>query len=262
MRYFSALMLALSLGSGPLLAQNWSVNEVQYQRGTLDAPSFAGGGQASTHILTFQHASGWEYGDNFFFVDHLDDDKLDGFNDRDWYGEWYSNFSLGKITGNTVGAGPIKDVGIILGFNRAADAKVLKYLPGVRFSWDLPGFAFLNSDLTAYIDDSAGVEEGGAPTESNSWMLDINWAYPFSVGEQDFSIQGHMEYIASRENQFGEPVSHWILAQPQIRWDMGKALFDVKGRLFAGVEIQYWQNKLGDDNTDEKAIQLLVVARL
>lgn len=263
MRCLSALLFfALVIFSHSLVAADWSITEIQYQNGKLNAPEFAGGGDADTNIITFQHASGWAYGDNFFFMDHLDDDNPDGFNDQDWYGEWYSNFSLGKITRKTVGAGPVKDIGLLMGFNWAADAKVTKYLPGIRLSWALPGFAFFNSDLTAYIDDSAGIAQGGAPAESNSWMLDLNWAYPFSIGKQDFSIEGHMEYIASRDNEFGAAVSHWILAQPQIRWDMGKALFDVRGRLFAGVELQYWQNKLGDAATDEKAIQLLIVARL
>ena len=256
------LTMSLSLAVFPIAAAQWSVTEIQYQRGTLDAPVFAGGGDASTNIITFQHASGWQYGDNFFFMDHLDDDKADGFNDQDWYGEWYSNFSLGKISGNKIGAGPIKDVGILIGFNWAADASVTKYLPGIRLSWEVPGFAFLNTDITAYLDDSKGVARGGAPTEDNSWMLDINWAYPFSVGDQDFSIEGHMEYIGERTSEFGTDVSDWLLAQPQIRWDMGKAMFDSAGHLFLGVELQYWQNKLGDAGTDEKAVQLLIVARL
>lgn len=254
-------LLNMSLGLHVSAAQ-WSTTELHYQKGTLDAPGFVGGGDASTNIITFQHASGWKYGDNFFFIDHLDDDKVDGFNDQDWYGEWYSNFSLGKISGANVGAGPIKDVGILMGFNWAADASVTKYLPGIRLSWDLPGFAFLNTDITAYLDDSKGVARGGAPTEDNSWMLDVNWAYPFSIGDQDFSVEGHMEYIGERTSEFGTEVSDWILAQPQFRWDMGKALFDSKGSLFLGVELQYWQNKLGDANTDEVALQLLVVARL
>ncbi|MCT7656672.1 hypothetical protein MBH78_22725 [Oceanimonas sp. NS1] len=33
---------------------------------------------------------------------------------RDWYGEGYFNFSLGKIGGRDLSLGPIKDVGIVL----------------------------------------------------------------------------------------------------------------------------------------------------
>ncbi len=66
--------------------------------GNLDVPTFAGGGDSDHLIYTLQHASGWKYGDNFFFIDVLDA-RGSGFQDFDLYGEWYSNFSLGKVTG-------------------------------------------------------------------------------------------------------------------------------------------------------------------
>ncbi|MCV2883723.1 nucleoside-binding protein [Aestuariibacter sp. AA17] len=247
-----------------LMAANWSTTEVHYQRGTLDVPIFAQNGvtDADTTVITLQHASGWDYGDNFFFVDYIDDDEEDGFNDTDFYAEVYLNFSLSKMTGNNVGFGPVRDIGLLMGGNFSGDAKVKKYLPGVRFSMDAPGFAFLNLDVTAYFDDSDGVTRGGAPTEDNSYMFDVNWDYPFTVGSQHFSITGHAEYIGSRDNEFGGKVSHWILAQPQFRWDIGHAIFDRKDTIYAGIEYQYWRNKLGDDSTDESAVQLLLVWRL
>lgn len=50
-------------------AAEWSNTELHLQYGNLDVPTFAGGGDADHFIVTFQHASGWKYGDNFFFVD-------------------------------------------------------------------------------------------------------------------------------------------------------------------------------------------------
>ena len=43
----------------------------------------------------------WEYGDNYFFVEFIDGDN-DAFNNMDVHVEWYSNFSLGKITGEKI----------------------------------------------------------------------------------------------------------------------------------------------------------------
>lgn len=244
-------------------AAQWSSTEIHLTQGKLQTPEFVpNGADASTRILTLQHASGWQYGDNFFFVDYLNDDNDDDFNNGDFYAELYLNFSLSKITGHSVGAGPVQDVGLLAGFNMAGDAKVRKYLPGLRLSWKLPGFAFFNTDFMAYLDDSKGVSQGGAPKESDAEMLDINWAYPFTVGNQSFSVEGHAEYLTERKNEFGQMQPHWILAQPQIRWDAGNALFDAKDQLFLGIEYQYWQNKLGDSNTDESAVQFLVVWRL
>ena len=241
----------------------WSTTEAQYQYGKLDAPTFAGGGSDWTHILTLQHASGWKYGDNFFFFDILNSGNSE-FNDNDIYMEWYSNFSIGKLTGANLKFGPVKDLGIILGINMDSQAKVIKYLPGIRFDLDLPKFAFAHLDVTAYLDGNKGVEDACAlvaPTETDSFMVDFNWALPISVGNQLFSIEGHVEYIDDRTNSFGGDVDWWILGQPQFRWDIGNALFNHKDTMFVGAEIQFWINKLGDSKTDEFAPQALAVWR-
>ena len=141
------------------------------------------------------------------------------------------------------------------------DANVKIYLPGVRFSWNIPGFAFLNTDFTAYIVDNPGVSSGGAPDEDNSYMLDINWAYPFKIGPGKFSIEGHMEYVGERDNEFGQNVEAWILAQPQFRIDLGN-MFGKPDTFFGGIEYQWRMNKLGDKDTDENAVQALLVWRL
>jgi nucleoside-specific outer membrane channel protein Tsx len=156
-------ILVFTLGTVvPAQAFQWHTTELHYQLGDLSKPTFInGGGKTVTHILTLQHSSGWAYGDNFFFVDYLNDTEEDGFNDGDIYGEIYLNFSLNKIFGQRIGLGPIKDFGILAGLNAGKDAKVLKYLPGVRASWDIGGFDFLNSDFAFYIDDSRGVAAGG-----------------------------------------------------------------------------------------------------
>ena len=242
-------------------AFNRSINELHYQYGKLDTPSFAGGGSANTHILTFQHASGWAYGDTFLFVDYARDNKSNNFNDSDLYGELYLNFSLNKITKKSLSFGPIKDVGVLFGLNAGHKAKVLKYLPGMRLSWDIPGFAFLNTDFTFYIDDSSGLNNSGAPSESNSFMIDVNGAYPFKLGAHEFNVQGHMEYIGERKNELGFTVSDWFFSQIQFRYDLGKLLTGKSNHLFTGIEWQLWLNKLGDQRTNENAAQALVVWR-
>ncbi len=235
----------------PAYALEWSRTELHFQYGNLAVPTFAGGGDAVHFIYTLQHASGWQYGDNYFFVDVLDAQNSE-FQDFDVYGEWYANFSLGKITGRKVGAGFVSDVGVILGFNWARKPGVKKYLPGLRVSLDLGGFAFANLDFTAYIDDSEGASSGGAPSESDSFMIDFNFMRPFKIGEADFSIEGHAEYIGGRKNEFGDTVESWIFAQPQVRWNP-------HDRFSLGIEYQYWMNKLGDGATDESVVQTLFV---
>lgn len=242
-------------------ALDWSVTELHWQHGALKSPGFLGGERSQTDVLTLQHASSWRYGEHFFFADFLNDDRYDGFNDADLYIEYYGALSLSKMTGKNFSTSVVKGLSLIGGVNYARDAKVKKYLPGIRLSWKAPGFAFLNTDITAYIDDSEGVQNGGAPKETNSYMFDVNWGRPFTIGPQRFSIEGHIEYISSRHNELGLPVRHWILAQPQLRWDVGYAFFNHSDQLFVGVEYQWWQNKLGDDE-DEHALQALLVWQL
>ena len=175
--------------------------------------------------MTLQQATQWKYGDSFFFIiDYLDDKGSDGFNERDFYGEWYPTASLGKMTGKTVGGGPLADVGFIAGVNAAGDAKVVKYLPGLRLAWKAAGFIFLNTDLMLYLDGSSGVGAGGAPRTDDSYCFDVNWLYLFPAGEQSFRITGHAEYIGSVTNEFGQTYGGSILAQPQFRWGRGQGV--------------------------------------
>lgn len=229
----------------------WSITEVHVQYGNLAVPTFAGGGHSDHLIYTLQHASGWDYGDNFIFLDVLDA-RSSGFQDFDLYGEWYSNFSLAKLTDRNIAFGPVSDIGFLLGLNWARDSEVMKYLPGVRLSLDIEGFAFANLDIMAYIDDSQGLSSGGAPEEDDSFLVDFNFARPFSVGAYRFSIEGHIEYAGSRDNELGNRVESWVLAQPQLRWR-------ANDHVSLGIEYQYWMNKLGDKATDENTVQALLV---
>ena len=131
-----ALVLLLYLWVPSVHAAEWNITELHLQYGNLDVPAFAGGGDADHLIYTLQYASGWKYGDNFIFIDLLDARNSD-FQDFDLYSEWYSNFSLGKLTGQKTGFGIVSDIGVLLGVNWARDAEVTKFLPGMRLSLDI-----------------------------------------------------------------------------------------------------------------------------
>ncbi len=233
--------------------------EFHYQYGKLANP-FART-RHFTHILTVQQASSWSLGDSFVFIDILEDGVADGFNDLEFYGEWYPTLSFGKLAGRTVGGGPVRDVALIGGMNFDADANVLKWLPGARLSWQVPGFVFFNTDFTAFIDANSGLDRGGAPRTTDSFMFDVSWGAAFDLGSQSFWFTGHAEYIGATTNELNQPVKGWILAQPQLGWDIGKAMTGSPNQLFLGVEYQYWWNKLGVDDDDNVA-QLWVMWRL
>lgn len=260
-----------SLISTSALAETWSTTEVQLQAfGELERVGT--GGTADSTILTFQHAGGWEYGDNFFFIDHSrysvnDDANFTVEDSSEFYGEWYSNFSLGAISGNKIAFGPVKDIGVVVGFNFAPEVDSMWVLPGVKFALDLPNFAFAQVIVTGYIHQGGGSETSPVFTvvdEDSSFMVDFSWSYPFKIGSTSWNIEGHLEYIDGRTqtNNFGTTeLESWILFQPQIRLDLGEVLGNKAGRLFVGIEYQYWKNKLGEKGTDDNAAQFLVVWR-
>ncbi len=248
-----ALVAAAGLGTTGAGAQ--SITEAHIQYGSLANPTFAGGGHTQTWTATLQHVTAWRFGDLFYFVDFINPEG----GSLDVYGEAYLNLSLGNISGGSVGLGPIRDVGLIAGFNWGAGPNVRKFLPGARLAWNVPGFIFLNTDVTAYLDGSGGANSGGAPTESHSFMVDVNWAYPFNLGKVRLSVEGHVEYVGERQNEFDETVSWWLFGQPQFRVDLGSLLYNTSGELFVGTEYQFWINKLGDPVTNESALQALVV---
>lgn len=255
MKIECAAVAALMLATG---APAPAATEFHLQYGELLNPFSAT--EEATLVLTVQRASGWQFGDSFFFVDYLDDGGEDGFNDREFYAEWYPTLSLGKLSGRDLRLGPVADLSLVAGINAGGDGKVVKYLPGLRASWEVPGFLFLNTDLTAYIDDNAGLAAGGPPETGNSFTLDVSWAFPFEAAGQSFAVGGHAEYVAGSTDEVDGEVRGWILAQPQFTWDLGRALLGAPGRLLAGIEYQHWRNKLGTDQQESTA-QLLLVWR-
>lgn len=249
-RYGSRTLLAvLLLTAAPGAAQ--AQTEMHFQYGSLTNP-FAET-STGTVVVTFQHASFWKSGDHFFFIDVIDDGVDDGFNDIDFYGELYSNMSLTKLRGGGLETGPVADLGVIFGFAAGGDANFMQQLTGARISWRIPGFVFLNTDFMGAVDYSGGLDSGGAPKAGNRFVFDINGLLPFNLGSQSLSITGHAEYASPTTDELGSDVPFSILAQPQVRWDIGE-----QNGHFVGIEYQYWRNKLGTD-VDENTVQLLVV---
>ncbi len=188
------------------------------------------------------------------------------------YGEWYSNFSLGAITGSDLSFGPVKDIGLVAGLNYAPEVDSSWVLPGVTFALDLPGFAFATLNVSAFMHlngaDSSLAGNFDAPfaiiDEDTSYMVDFAWALPFKLGSTSWSFEGHAEYIDGRTqvNNFGTTeLESWILIQPQVRLDVGELLSMPSQRLFAGIEYQYWKNKLGMKGVDDNTVQFLAVWR-
>ena len=202
-----------------------------------------------TTVLTVQHYEQWRYGDMFLFIDLADDDELDGYNDDDAYGEFFANFSLGKVLGTDLGFGPIMDFGVVAGASFGADDNFRQWLPSFRIAWRVPGFAFLTTDFALAVDAGGGVH-GGDPhaKRDNHLVTSVVWLLPFAVGGQSLSFAGFAEYQSGSSNV---PVA--LFSQPQLRWDIGG-----ESGLMLGVEGLLWFNKLGTEKHEANPQLMLV----
>lgn len=94
-----------SMPSWALQPFDWTSSNIQY----LYGGDFIFAEQERSTI-TIEHAHGWKYGKNFFFVDMYNN------NGFEVYAEVYSYLSLNKISGANLSLGPVKDFSLAGGY--------------------------------------------------------------------------------------------------------------------------------------------------
>jgi len=199
--------------------------------------------EAQRGTVTIEHAHGWKYGDNFFFVDMYNNQGFEV------YAEVYSNFSLSKITGEKFAFGPIKDVSLMLGLNisnRPETRRFQAYLWGVNLDLANAYFDYLSLSIAAYKDDSVA---------SYGVQITPVWSYPFTIAQLSFKFKGFLDIKDGNSNAEGN-VS--VLAQPQLLLDVGELSGWKPNVFYIGMEYSYWLNKYGVEGKDESALQGMV----
>lgn len=235
-----ALTCLASLGA-PALAADWSATNVQWLHGN-DYEL----GDRSMSILTVEHANGWKYGDNFFFLDVSNPDA----SGTGYYAEFSPRLSLGKITGKDMKFGIVKDVLVSATQEMGEDLRAS--LIGVGLALDLPRFAFADFNLyyrKSHRDWLAQQTDGGA-------QITIDWLVPFSIGSQKLAFEGFADY-AWGEKGGSAPKADNLIAAPRLLIDVGN-WFGAPGALQAGVEYQVWRNKYGIKGVDEDVAQVMI----
>lgn len=245
-------------------ASGYSSWDVQFLYGSQFQEPF-NPNDVSKAIVTIENSSAWSWGSSYFFVDTAysikNDQNSDGKERHAWdgYAEWYPSASIGKLSGTNLSAWIINDVSLTAGLNygrKTTGAEPLIYLPGLTFDLSLPGFAFFSLGTYAYID--RGTVNNGDNNGCHSTGLQItpSWLLPFSIGTVDFQFAGFLDYITKHGDCKAQVVS-----QPQLTVDMGKLLGMNPGKLYAGTEFQYWNNKFGIEGLDEHFPQALLIYR-
>lgn len=268
--------------SGQALAGDllfWQDNSLSYLNGdNFNELNFNDEEQRSQSTYTFEHASGWVWGDVFMFLDYIDADNmqysgstfgnLEAEEKNDfYYFEFSPRISLGWLTGQDLSVGPLKDVKAAFTYEKGNGGPGTEnYLYGIGLDWNAPGFAFLQTNLyrvkvnnNIFFDhDFQASDAGNGYTE----QLTVAGAYPFAIGDQSFVVDGYIDWRApSKDANTQTSVGSSI----QIKWDAGKQLFGEERKLYVGTELNMWHNKYGvkpidgsDDGFDQVAVQALV----
>ncbi|NOY13805.1 MAG: DUF5020 domain-containing protein [Deltaproteobacteria bacterium] len=229
----TAFAVCGSVGNAVAGSAQWQSSNIQYLYGN----NFKLGDKTRSTI-TFEHANGWKYGDNFFFVDIGNADRSGNTTQTNLYAEFSPRLSLGKITGKDLSFGFVKD--ILLAGTLEAGEGFHNQLYGVGFSLDLPKFAFF--ELNIYVRDNLN-------QDGTTYQITPVWALPFSVGKVKLLFEGFVDY-AGKE---GTAVANFD-AQPRLLVDVGN-FWGAPDSLYAGTEYIHWHNKFGVDGVDERVFQ-------
>lgn len=210
------------------LAQ-WSTTSILYQYGTDFAL-----GDSTRSLMTFEHADGWTYGDNFFFFD-VENPERDG--DRtltNIYGEFSPRLSFGKMLGKDLSFAFVKDV-LLAGTVEMGNG-FHNFLYGVGFSLDLPKFSYFDLNLYVRNDQS----QSGA-----TYQVTPVWGLPFQAGPVKMLFEGFADF-AGREGLKSSNID----IQPRLLVDVGN-FWGQPDAVYVGTEYIYWHNKFGIKGLNE-----------
>jgi nucleoside-specific outer membrane channel protein Tsx len=238
---FAALVLAAPIAG----AADWSSTNVQLLHGDNYADDFGIDDKEKT-IFTLEHANGWGYGDNFFFVD-VSNPTAAG---TAHYAEFSPRLSFGKMTGKDLSFAFVQDV-LLAGTWEMGDG-VRAYLYGVGFALKIPKFAF--ADINLYARESR--RDFVSENTDTGWQVTIDWLLPFEIGGVKFAFEGFADYAAG-EDGGSAPKEDNLLTAPRLLLDVGQ-FWGAAGKLQAGVEYQIWRNKFGIKDVDEDVAQVMV----
>lgn len=237
-----SLILLLSLTSQTGYSFDWTSSNIQLLYGS----DFEFGDRDRTTV-TVEHANGWKYGQNFFFIDVTDRNDIG----VEVYAEVYSYLSFNKISGINFSLGPIKDISLVAGLNisnKPENDHYQAYLAGLSFDLSNEYFDYLQLDITAFKADDVRHKYGVQFTPV--------WSYPFEIGPAKFKFRGFTDFRTGNTNNSG---NFHILAQPQVVLDIGDLTGIKADLIYIGTEYSYWYNKFGVKDVDESVVQALLI---
>ncbi len=75
----------------------------------------------------------------------------------------------------------------------------------------------------------------------NVWQITPVWSYTIPVGNSDVLIDGYMDWVVDNDKNARGTYHANLHFNPQIKYDLGKALHCGAKQLYVGVEYDYWK---------------------
>ncbi|QHI68353.1 outer membrane protein OmpK [Tichowtungia aerotolerans] len=181
--------------------------------------------------ITFEHVSGWAYGDLFIFVDgiYFNGERDSERNRATFYGEVAPRLSLSKILGQDLSVLFIKDwlVAGCYEFGENSDENVLV---GAGVDLDIPGFDFFQLNVYRRYNDHAEAPE--------SYQITPVWKMTIPVADTTVVFDGFIDWVI-------DDATRNLHICPQLKLDVGTLVGLDANKLYAGIEYDYWKNKYG-----------------
>jgi len=214
----------------------WSTTNIQYMYGFNWNV-----GRNVVDTFTIEHTDSWRYGDNYFFMDVLNVVEQERRSSFNYYLEYHPRFSLSKMFGLHLAAGPIIDVLIENEFDFADG--FFSHSTGIGFSLDVPHFTF--ADVNFMVRDNVDAD-------SVTWYFGVDWEIPFMFLGLPLIYGGYVDVAGPEGTLVGT-----VFSDTQLLLDVGKFLH-YESHLFIGIEFRYIHNQFYIDGADEYVPQPMV----
>ena len=250
----------LLLSCGAAGAADWSDTSISWRYGTRFAEPY-NPEHIKKHIFALTHASGYKYGSNFFNVDLLQSDETDpaSLTQNEGAQEAYIVYrhllDIGALRGTEMRYGPVKGVGLTLGFdwNTKNDvgynSRKRMLVAGPTLMWDVPGF--LNTSLLLLRESNA--PSGAFPpistvngryTYDTHAALSVTWGIPVA---EKVSFEGYGLFIGAKgRDEVGNGTGAETNVDMALMVDISSHIGQPKNRFRVGLEYQFWNNKFGN----------------
>lgn len=228
-----ALLLAGLVATPAFAGLQWQDNSLSY----LYGQNFKVNADTQ-QTLTFEHVSGWDFGDLFFFTDGTRFNGVQGDNTT-YYGEFSPRFSAGKLSGKDLSFGVVSDV-LLATTYEFGEGDVNTLLVGSGFDLKLPGFDFFQLNFYKRL------PRGSKNRDGETFQITPAWKMSFPVGDSQVVFDGFIDWVVDNDGSYHANLH----INPQLKYDLGPAVGLAKNKLFVGIEYDYWKNRFGIKDTD------------